>query len=415
VTTWVIPSERCPNRYVKGFHRARSAYTLLEVILALALTTVLLGLIGMAMHIHLGVADKSRGQVEEARLARTLLQHIADDLRNSVPFTPTSSSGTSSGGTSTASATSATSGLSSGSGSSTTADSSDSGTVTPAGICGTAQCLQMDTTRRVRPTGMTKPSNNADNSMVMLLADVKTVTYSLGDPGTASPTEGGNSSNGQTGLYRREVDRPAYVSAMQQGQTDILTQATSQLAPEVVNVQFTYYDSTTTYDQWDSNTQGSLPVAIKVAIMLRRAVAKSPNAAVLGSADNSALAVYDMLVDLPNSQVQPSQSTGQGAGASSAGTATQTNGPTPGVSPGREGGYRRGGNAQPGEEGQPGNRGGRNRGGGNRGGGNRGGGNRGGGERGGGNRGAGERGAGERGAGGRGAGEGGAGSRGQGK
>ena len=103
--------------------------------------------------------------------------------------------------------------------------------MTPAGICGTAQCLQMDTTRRVRPTGMAKPSNNADSSMVMLLADVKTVTYSLGDPGTASPTEGGNSSNGQTGLYRREVDRPAYVSAMQQGQTDILTQTTSKLAP----------------------------------------------------------------------------------------------------------------------------------------------------------------------------------------
>jgi hypothetical protein len=302
-----------------------SAYTLLEVILALALTTVLLGLIGMAMHIHLGVADKSRGQVEEARLARTLLQHIADDLRNSVPFTPTSSSGTSSGGTSTSlesdlsadSGTSALAGLSSGSGSST---SSDSGTVLPAGICGTAQCLQMDTTRRVRPIGAAKPTADSDSSMFMALSDVKTVTYSLGDPGTASPTESGNSSSaGQTGLYRREVDRRAYESAMQQGQTDILTQATSKLAPEVVNLQFTYCDGTTTYDQWDSDTQGKLPAAIKVTIMLRRAVAKSPNAAASASADDSTLAVYDMLVDLPNAQVQSSTGTGVGAGGNAGG------------------------------------------------------------------------------------------------
>jgi hypothetical protein len=158
--------------------------------------------------------------------------------------------------------------------------------------------------------------------MFMALCDVKTVTYSLGDPGTASPTESGNSSSaGQTGLYRREVDRPAYVSAMQQGQTDILTQATSKLAPEVVNLQFTYYDSTTTYDQWDSNTQGSLPVAIKVTIRLRRAMAKSPNAAASGSADNWTFATYDMLVDLPNAQVQSGQSSGS---ASSGGTGTTT-------------------------------------------------------------------------------------------
>ena len=99
-TTRITPSEQWPNRSAKDSKCNRSAYTLLEVILALALTIVILGLIGMAMHIHLGVADKSRGQVEEAQLARTLLQHIADDIRNSVPFTPTSSSGTSSGGTS---------------------------------------------------------------------------------------------------------------------------------------------------------------------------------------------------------------------------------------------------------------------------------------------------------------------------
>jgi hypothetical protein len=291
----------------------RWAYTLLEVILALALTTVILGLIGMAMHIHLGVADKSRGQVEEAQLARTLLQRIAEDLRNSVPFAPSTATMSGAGGTSTSTA----AGTATAGGTST---GSDSGTLIPSGICGTAQCLQMDATRRVRPIGMAMPISG-DSANCMPLSDVKTVTYSLGDPGTLTPSQRGNgSSTTQTGLYRREVDRPVYVSTMQHGQTDMLTQATVQLAPEVVNVQFTYYDGASTYDQWDSNTQGSLPLAIKVAIAIRRTAAKSPSAGAAATTDNSLFNVYDMLIELPNAQVESSeggQSTGSTASSPS--------------------------------------------------------------------------------------------------
>ncbi len=302
------PSARLPNA-ATGHGRYAvtprcSAYTLLEVILALALTTVILALVSMAMYIHFGVAEKSRGQVEEARLARTLLQHIADDLRNSIPFTPTAGTSTTASGTNTTSA-------------SVTSTTSDSGQVIPAGICGTAQCLQMDTTRRVRPVGMPKPLMG-DYANCIPLADVKTVTYSLGNSGAATPGGSGDvATAAQYGLYRREVDRPAYVAAMQQGQSNVLSQATTVLAPEVVNVQFTYYDGTSTYDQWDSNTQGKLPIAIRVAIMIRHATVKSPNASATATADNSSFGIYDMLVALPNAEVQPSQGGEQSSGSPS--------------------------------------------------------------------------------------------------
>ncbi len=396
----------------EGRWRRHAAYTLLEVILALALATVLLGLIGMAMHIHLGVAEKSRGQVEEAQLARGLLQRIADNLRNSVPFTPTAGTSTTSAtsGQSTV-GTSTTSGTSTAGGTSTT---SDSDTSIPAGISGTTQCLQMDTTRRVRPIGMAMPASG-DPANYIALGDVKTVTYSLGDPGTGTPLQRGDGSFGG-GLYRREIDRPAYVAAMQQGQSDILTQTTSKLAPEVVNVQFTYYAGSTTSEQWDSNTDGGLPSAIMVAITIRRAGAKSPLPAAAAATDNSSFTVYDMLVDLPNSQVQSSQSSGQSAGTSSGGTATQPTVPTGAVVPFNHepGKYQPGKNGQPGKEGQPGKRGGGNRGGGSRGGGTRGGGTRGGGTRGGGTRGGENGGGGNGGGGNGGGGNGGGGNRGSG-
>ena len=259
--------------------QSKKAYTLLEVTLALALTAVILGLIGMAIHVHLGVADKSRVQVDEAQLARTLLQRIAEDLRNAVPFTPEQPS---------------------------TSETPISG-----GICGSLQCLQVDTSCRSRPNRLPPAPATGDNSQPTL-SDIKTVTYSLGDPGTISPIERGNSPlDPQGGLYRRELERAACAWAMQQGQTDLLNQVTDLLAPEVVDVQFTYYDGTTTSDVWDSTQQGKLPSAVKVAIVIRRPVAQPSSTALQAAADSPPPIIYDMLVDLPNSQVKATQPTGK--------------------------------------------------------------------------------------------------------
>jgi type II secretory pathway component PulJ len=291
--------------------QSKKAYTLLEVTLALALTAVILGLIGMAIHVHLGVADKSRVQVDEAQLARTLLQRIAEDLRNAVPFTPEQSS-TSGAPTSSGSSTSSESPTSSTS--QTTSETPISG-----GICGSLQCLQVDTSCRSRPSRLPSAPATGDNSQPAF-SDIKTVTYSLGDPGTISPIERGDSLlDAQGGLYRRELERAECAWAMQQGQTDLLNQVTDLLAPEVVDVQFTYYDGTTTSDVWDSTQQGKLPSAVKVAIVIRRPAAQPSSAALQAAADSRPPIIYDMLVDLPNSQVNASQTASQSGSGSSGG------------------------------------------------------------------------------------------------
>ena len=61
--------------------RARNAFTLFELILAIGLSVALVSLIGTAIDLYLTRVDKSRLQVEEAQLARTVLAMIADDLR----------------------------------------------------------------------------------------------------------------------------------------------------------------------------------------------------------------------------------------------------------------------------------------------------------------------------------------------
>jgi prepilin-type N-terminal cleavage/methylation domain-containing protein len=59
-------------------------FTLLEVILALGLSGLVLVAVAMALDIHLRLVDSNRTGVEEARLARVLLDHIAEDLTNVV-------------------------------------------------------------------------------------------------------------------------------------------------------------------------------------------------------------------------------------------------------------------------------------------------------------------------------------------
>lgn len=66
----------------------RRGYTLLEVILALALAVMVMALVAMGIDIHTSVVTSGRRQVEQAQLARSILNQIADDLRNVVSFQP---------------------------------------------------------------------------------------------------------------------------------------------------------------------------------------------------------------------------------------------------------------------------------------------------------------------------------------
>ncbi len=69
--------------------RKPGGFTLLEVVLALALAALVLYTLTLAVGLHLRMADAGRTDVEEAALARALLRRIADDLRGAVRYDPT--------------------------------------------------------------------------------------------------------------------------------------------------------------------------------------------------------------------------------------------------------------------------------------------------------------------------------------
>lgn len=64
----------------------RSGYTLLELLLALALTILVSGLIGMLLQIYYRTSELSQAEVQQAQVARNLLRMIADDIRSVVRY-----------------------------------------------------------------------------------------------------------------------------------------------------------------------------------------------------------------------------------------------------------------------------------------------------------------------------------------
>jgi Tfp pilus assembly protein PilV len=314
--------------------KQRSAFTLLEVLLALALTTITVFLIGAAIQVNLAVVDKSRNQVEEAQLARALLQRIRDDLANAVPYQPPlgsssgSSSTSSSGGTSTAATQAAQATVVGSSGTDSTASSGTSGTDSSGsssssngsnsmpvsgGLFGDMQSIRIETARRPRLTQAMLAASE-DGSQPAMLSDLRIVSYSLGSPadgGTVATLPDGAAA----GMYRTEIDRSLYYAAVQQGQSnpgDTLRLGDPTVG-EIEDLKFTYYDGSTPNDTWDSVQQGKLPSAVRVTLTLR-SVKKSSAAATVGGSlgfgganGNQRLAVYEILVDLPNAAVTTSE------------------------------------------------------------------------------------------------------------
>ena len=308
-----------------GVGLQRSAFTLLELILSLALTAVIAGIIGSLVQLYLTNQQTGRDSVRQAQLARAVLNMIAEDVRTTVRYQAFDTSGlaqllssdsgsgggggsgggASSGGggagagagggagsSSAASSGAASSGAapSSGGSSSGGAGGSSSGSsesTTPAplppGIYGSSTSIEIDLSRLPRPDEYyPKMANTSTGSIGDMPSDVKTVGYYVQSPRTDGVLDslgqlsqqaiGVNAAVATTpngGLVRRSVDRAVTQYAYENGQSSQLQRTGDLIAPEVIALEFQYFDGTTWQTQWDGSQQG-LPHVVKITIAMQR-------------------------------------------------------------------------------------------------------------------------------------------------
>lgn len=348
---------------------SRNAFTLMELMLSLALIVVVTSLIGslIAMYVR-SFSDRSEN-IKQKQLARSLLTMIADDIRSVVTTqqydksvlqgmmgaggsTSTGTSSTGSTGTTGAStatgtgtgasansssgtaATSQTGSAASGSaGTGTATDTSTTVTTLPPGIYGSQYQLMVDVSRIPRSNEF-----NVQSGMMGMAADVpgdvKTVTYMMQSASpmgvqdslrqVATAIDASIASNG--GMIRQAVDRNVHSYAQMSGTTTSMSGG-DMVASEVVGLEFAYFDGMQWLYQWDSSQQG-LPWLIQISLALQDPVAarKTPlesgvSLRLLSESDQKAYGVkiFQLAVAIPGAALQAAtgatQSTDSGMGA----------------------------------------------------------------------------------------------------
>jgi hypothetical protein len=139
----------------------------------------------------------------------------------------------------------------------------------------------------------------ADGRPTDLVSDVKTVAYYLLDGTT-----------GASGLVRREMDRAATSWAFNNSGLESLGQYEELLAPEVVALEFRYFDGVELIDEWDSSVAKNLPVAVEIFLVI---AGRTADPSLIASLDAYTLAVqpgyrgYRLLVNLPGAKTLADQ------------------------------------------------------------------------------------------------------------
>ncbi|MCA9144166.1 MAG: prepilin-type N-terminal cleavage/methylation domain-containing protein [Planctomycetaceae bacterium] len=327
--------------------QGRRGFTLLELMLALGLTTVILLAISMAVDLHLRSYDARRKQLEESQLARSILKIIADDIRNTVLEYEQDLSGLEQMISNAAAGAIAGGGASAGGGDETGVGSGDaasddssaaltsdlaaeasaasqdlSSVTVPAkpGIYGNQYQLQLDISRLPRFDEYQSmiATRNSTLGITDIPSDVKTVTYYVLNGDTAASASGMTATSQdiltstdpdvvQRGLVRRQLDRAVSQYALANGLLAAADSAGEVVAAEVASIEFQYFDGIEWRYEWDTEVEGSLPVAIQIIMLLeapsmQRLTVDQASVGTSTDLDPSALHYYRLLVPVATGQ-----------------------------------------------------------------------------------------------------------------
>ena len=273
-------SDRCSRFKTRPRHQ-RSAFTLLETMLALSLSALLLAGIYAAIDQSWRASASGREEMERAQLARALIHKIEVDIR-SITFVPPPPVAP----TEDAPAANPPAG---GQAAATTTD-----TETPVpnskslGVRGTNQKLEISISR---PRRDLLPGTQT-STVATQTSDLRQVSY------TFLPSGSGSAS----GLVRTEGDRMAVEVAEADGGSAAQMSQIQVLAPEVTAFYLRYFDGRVWSESWDTDTMARIPRAIEVSFSFPPA--KRPRS-MFSTAVSSSMNKFRMVILIPVSDPYP--------------------------------------------------------------------------------------------------------------
>jgi prepilin-type N-terminal cleavage/methylation domain-containing protein len=280
-------------------HQAgRPAFTLLEMILALAIGVLLMFGLYLALNMNLEATKAGRLQVDQAQIARNVLKRVQGDVKDQLAFldaypsataSASAAGGTGTTGTTTAATTSTTSPPNSFVG--------PTGTPVPIpfnfAVQGNEEYCAFyigKVPRAVAQAQMNDPTESGGNEVQASDSDERRITYWLV-----------SGSNGTGGLARQEI---ATVNSTDTSNVTLppasVDDATKIIAPEVISINFQYYDGTNWQSTWDGTMpgiDGVTPVGPPVAIAITISVARGDNPG--AGVDDPTVRQYRHVIQIP--------------------------------------------------------------------------------------------------------------------
>jgi type II secretory pathway pseudopilin PulG len=391
------PDERPATRRLHRLRGTTSGFTLLELILALALSVLATAIIANLVQLYSNNFVTRGEDIRRIALARSLLNMIAEDLRSTVVKQDfdasvlqqmltgqggggsggggsssggsgsnpsgsasggsgsnangnraggigqgSSASGASAGGGGAASGSSGgggqgavgasggsggaasggstTGGANGATGSGSDASGALSTAALPLGVYGSLSSLTIDVSRLPRPDEyIAQQTSLMSGHLTDVPGDIKSVTYFVQVPTNSGVSDTMNevtstpeNSGMVGGLVRRQIDRAVMTNAEAMGQTDQLMRTGELIAPEVISLEFAYFDGMQWLTTWDSSTQG-LPWLVEITLAMQSKSGEkkgivSPGVSIstMPYEEQSALGieVYTLTVAIPGAQLQ---------------------------------------------------------------------------------------------------------------
>ena len=322
----------------------RRAFTLMELMLALSLVVVATALIGSLMQMYARNFATRGEDIRRIQLARSILNMIAEDLRSVVTVQQYDASvlqqqmGSAAGGAGAAGAGGGgASGGGLGAGPTTNASSTGSGSagseaatadpsaaqslVREPGLYGSQYELTLDVSRLPRPDEYFPPQGSMISpTLTDVPGDIKNVSYFVQSPNAMGVQDSLDAFNDATavtsgmssGLVRRQLDRAILAYAEEMADSTRLMRTGELIAPEVVSLEFAYFDGVQWTYTWDSSTQ-SLPWLIQVSLGIQSASGEA-KAELEAGVSLSALTydqqiaygiqVYELIVAIPGANLK---------------------------------------------------------------------------------------------------------------
>lgn len=304
-------------------------FTLLEILLTLAMSVVLMALVNAAFKYYAVDMDVADTDMRQTMLAAAIVQMIEDDLRSTLhpePMDMTALSEVLKNSAAAATGISGEQAVPEGTDLSAAGIESDSGDEelveeepldaatldtgaailqTP-GLIGNQYQIQIDTSRLPRLEEYMVLMDETVTDLEDVPSDLKTVTYFVQPAGTVGGVNdpmnqldaGGTDEGG--GLVRRSLDRNATVFAATNANFAQLNATGEILAPEVVGLEFSYWDGISWLLEWNSDQMGELPLAVQIQVTMVNTAAE---AAGLDPTDQDSARVFQHIVRLPMAKV----------------------------------------------------------------------------------------------------------------